>query len=123
MICMLCYDILLLADVFKNFRNTFLEIYKIYPAKLCPRPGLELQQSFKNTKLKLDILADINILLMVEKVLVEAFVMVEIYLYEKANNKYMKDYHKYKQLLYIQYWEYWDVNNLCLGNVAKPSSK
>ena len=101
----------------------FFEIYKIYSAKICPRPGLELPQSFKNTKLKLDILADINILFMVEKVLVEEFVMVEIYLYEKANNKYMKDYHKYKQLLYIQYWEYWDVNNLCLGNVAKPSSK
>ena len=30
-------------------------------------------------------------------------------LYAKANNKYIKDYDKDKELLYIQYW---DVNNL-----------
>ena len=32
-----------------------------------------------------------------------------IYWYEKANNKYMKDYGKNKELSYIQYW---NVNNL-----------
>ena len=32
-----------------------------------------------------------------------------IYRYSKANNKYMKDYDKNKQSLYLQYW---DVNNL-----------
>ena len=32
-----------------------------------------------------------------------------IYLYTKCNNKYMKDYDKNKESLYIHYW---DVNNL-----------
>ena len=32
-----------------------------------------------------------------------------IYRYTKANNKYMKDYDKSKESLYLQYW---DVNNL-----------
>ena len=32
-----------------------------------------------------------------------------IYRYAKANNKYMKDYAKNKELSYIQYW---DVNNV-----------
>ena len=32
-----------------------------------------------------------------------------IYWYEKANNKYMKYYHKNKKSSYIQYW---NVNNL-----------
>ena len=33
-----------------------------------------------------------------------------IYLYAKANNKYMKDYDKNKELPYLKYW---DVNYLC----------
>ena len=32
-----------------------------------------------------------------------------IYQYEKPNNKYMKDYQKDKESLYLKYW---DVNNL-----------
>ena len=32
-----------------------------------------------------------------------------IYQYAKANNKYMKDYDKHKELSYIQYW---DTKNL-----------
>ena len=32
-----------------------------------------------------------------------------IYRYTNANNKYLKDYDKNKELSYIQYW---DVNNL-----------
>ena len=32
-----------------------------------------------------------------------------IYRYAEANNKYMKDYDKNKELPYLQYW---DVNNL-----------
>ena len=30
----------------------------------------------------------------------------------KANSKYLKNYHQNKESLYIQYCQYWDVNNL-----------
>ena len=47
-------------------------------------------------------------LLMVEKCF-RGGISQSIYWYAKANNKYMKDYDKNKELLYLQYW---NVNNL-----------
>ena len=58
---------LLLADVFQNFRNISLEIYDIYSAKFLSAPGLAWQVALKNSKVKLDLLTDIHMLLMVEK--------------------------------------------------------
>ena len=58
---------LLFADVFQNFRNMSLEIYKIDPAKFHSAPGIAWQTALKKTKVKLDLLTDIDMLLMVEK--------------------------------------------------------
>ena len=60
-------DTLLLADVFGNFRNMCLEIYELNPAKFLSAPGLAWQAALKKTKVKLDLLTDIDMLLMVEK--------------------------------------------------------
>ena len=60
-------DTLLLADVFENFQKMCLEIYKLDPAKFLSSPGLPWQDVLKNTKVKLDCLIDIDMLLMVEK--------------------------------------------------------
>ena len=91
-------DILLLADVFENFRNS-LEIYKLNPAKFLLAPGLVWQAALKKTKVKLDFLTDIDMLLMVEKS-IRGGICHSIYQYTKVN-KYMKDYDKNKELLYI----------------------
>ena len=58
-------DTLLLADVFKNFRNICLKIYKLEPAKSLSAPGLAWQAASKKTEVKLDLLTDIDMLLMV----------------------------------------------------------
>ena len=58
-------DMLLLADVFENFRNMCLKIYKLGPAKFLSPPGLAWQSTFKKTKVKFDLLTDIDMLLMV----------------------------------------------------------
>ena len=60
------------------------------------------------TKVKLDLLTDIDMLLMVEK-RNRGGIYHSIYRYAKGNNKYMKDYDKNKEWPYLQYW---DVNNL-----------
>ena len=78
------------------------------PAKFLSAPGLAWQAALKKTKVKLDLLTDIDMLLMVEKG-IRGGICHSIYRYAKANNKYMKDYDKNKESSYIQYW---DLNNL-----------
>ena len=59
--------IILLADVFENFRNKCIEIYKLDPAHILPIPGLACQAFLKKTGVKLELLTDIDMSLMVEK--------------------------------------------------------
>ena len=60
-------DALLLADVFENFRNICLEIYELHPAKFLSAPGIAWQVALKKTKVKLDLVTDIDMLLTVKK--------------------------------------------------------
>ena len=60
-------DTLLLAGVFNNFQNMYFEIYGIDPTHFLSAPGLACQTVLKKTKVKLDILTDIEMLLMVQK--------------------------------------------------------
>ena len=101
-------NILLLANVFENFRKMYLEIYELDPAKSLSAPGLAQQAVLKKTKVKLIFLTDIHMLLMVEKGIREE-ICHSIYRYAKANNKDMKDHDKNKESSYIQYQ---DVNSL-----------
>ena len=45
-------DMLLLADVFENFRNKCLEIYELNPIYFVYAPGLAWQACFKKTGVK-----------------------------------------------------------------------
>ena len=101
-------DTLLLADVFDNFRYMCINIYELDPAKFLSTPELAWQAALKMTKIKLDHLTDIDMLLMVEKG-IRGGICQPIYRYKKVNNKFMKDYEKNKESSYFQYW---DVNNL-----------
>ena len=82
-------DTLWLADIFENFRNMGLEIYKTYPAKSLSAPGLAWQAALKNTKVKLNLLTDIDMLLMMEKG-IRGGICHSIYWYARANNKLWK---------------------------------
>ena len=89
-------DTLLLADVSDNFRNMFLKIYKLDPAKFLPAPELAWQAALRKTKVKLDLLTDIDMLLIVERG-IRRGICHSVYRYSKANNKYMKNYDKNKK--------------------------
>ena len=58
---------LLLADVFENFRNVCLKIYELDPAIFFAVSELAWQTTLEKTKVKLDFLTDINMLLMAEE--------------------------------------------------------
>ena len=72
-------DVLLLADVFENFRKMCLKIsdrsYKIDPAKFLSPAGLAWQAALKNTEVKLELLTDIDTLFIVLEELEEGHVM------------------------------------------------
>ena len=91
-------DTLLLADIFQKFRNMCIEIYELDSAKFLSSPGLAWQAALKKTKVKLDLLTNIDMLFMVEKG-IRGRICHSIYRYVKANNKYMKDKNKDKKLL------------------------
>ena len=99
---------LLLADVFENFRNMCIKVYKLYPAHLLSAPGLAWQACLKKTEVKLELLTDVDMLLMVEKEITRG-ICHAIYRYAKADNKYMKKYNKYKEKSFLQYL---DANNV-----------
>ena len=89
-------DTLLLANVFENYRNMCLEIYELDLTIFISALGLAWQAALINTNIKLDLLTDIDMLLMVEKG-IRGGICHSIYWYSKADNKYMKDYHKNKE--------------------------
>ena len=60
-------DTLLLADAFENFRNKYIEIYEVDPAHFLSAPGLAWQACLKKTKVKFELLTDVDMLLMVGK--------------------------------------------------------
>ena len=101
-------DILLLVDVFENFRKTCLEYYKLDPCHYFTSPGLSWDAMLKMTDIKLELMTDIDMFQFIEKGL-RGGISYIANRYGKANNKYMKDYNKDKPSKYIMYL---DANNL-----------
>ena len=60
-------DVLLLADVFENFRKKCLINYKLDPCHYFTAPGLAWDACLKLTKQELELLTDYDMLMMFEK--------------------------------------------------------
>lgn len=60
-------DVLLLADVFEEFRNTCLLNYELDPVHFFTAPGLSWQAALKMTGVQLDLLTDIDQHLFIEE--------------------------------------------------------
>ena len=101
-------DVLLLADVFENFRKTCLEYYKLDPCHYFTSPGLSWDAMLKMTNIKLELMTDVDMFQFIEKGL-RGGISYIANRYGEANNKYMKTYDKKAPSKYIMYL---DANNL-----------
>ena len=107
-------DVLLLADVFENFRDICLENYRLDPAYYFTAPGLAWDACLKMTDIQLELLNDPNMLLMFEKG-IRGGISIISNRYGEANNKYMKGFNRKKLSKFLMYL---DANNLYGGAMS-----
>ena len=60
-------DVLLLSDVFENFRETCFQYYELDPAHYFSAPGLSWNACLKMTGIELELISDVDMYLMIEK--------------------------------------------------------
>ena len=94
--------------MFEKFINKCLDYYGLDPCHYVSSPGLSWDAMLKMTKIKLDLILDIDMHLFVEKGMRGGFSYTGKR-YSKANNKYMDYYDSGKESKYITYL---DANNL-----------
>ena len=96
-------DLLLLADVFENFRKTCLKHYKLDPAHYFTSPGLAWDACLKETGQQLQLLHDYDMLMMFEQGIRGGITHISKR-YAEANNKYMKNYNPKKESVIFNIW-------------------
>ena len=101
-------DVLLLADVFQNFREICLNIYGLDPAHYVSSPGLSWDAMQKMTGVKLDLISDVDMQNFIEKGMREGISTIT-HRYAVANNKHMKNYDPEVESSYISHL---DADNL-----------
>ena len=109
-------DVLLLAEIFENFRNVCLKHYELDPAHYYTSPGLSWDALLKISKQKLELLSDINMIQFIESGIRGGVSMIS-HRQSIANNKYMKNYDSDKELKSIIYL---DANNLYGWAMCEP---
>ena len=109
-------DVLLLADVFENFRKTAMATYGLDPAHYYTLPGYSWEALLKFTRVSLELLTDSNMYLFIEKGLRGGISMVS-HRHATANNPQMEDFNPEQPTSYLMYL---DSNNLYGWAMSQP---
>ena len=102
-------DVLLLTDIFENFRNICINHYGLAPAWYFSAPGLACVATLKITKVQRELLSDPDMLLMIESGIRGGITAIS-HRHAKANNEYMgAEFDPVKESKFVSYL---DANNL-----------
>ena len=110
-------DVVLLANMYKAFRDTCLKHYKLDSAHFYTSPGLAWKACLKHTGIKLELLTNPDMLLMFERG-IRGGITQAVLKYASANNKYMGD--RFDPKSESNYLQYLDANNLYGWAMSQP---
>nr|CAH7717033.1 unnamed protein product [Callosobruchus chinensis] len=109
-------DILLLADVFENFREKCYNTYKLDVAWYYTMPGYSWSCCLRYTQCKLELVKSKYQLMFIEKG-IRGGISACSNRFSEANNKYMPNYDPSKASSYLLYL---DINNLYGRSMSEP---
>ena len=102
-------DVLLLADIFENFRDICKNLYGLDPVHYCTSASLTWDAMLKYTDVRIRLLADINMLMLVEKGVRGGISQCSLR-YCRSNNRYFPQ--QFDGTQPSTFLMYFDVNNL-----------
>ncbi|XP_074029419.1 uncharacterized protein [Leptinotarsa decemlineata] len=109
-------DVLLLCDIFENFRTTSLEIYNLDPVQYYTAPGLSWDAMLKFTNVELELLTDIDMIHFFQKGIRGGISQCS----ERkhiANNRFLPNYNPKEPSTFITYL---DATNLYGHSMSQP---
>lgn len=96
-------DVLLLADIFQNFRSMCLDYYKLDCTHAFTGPGFAWESALSMTGVQLELLLDLDMHLFIEKGIRGGVAMIS-HRFAQANNKYLSEtFNLEKPSSYIAY--------------------